>query len=77
MKTEYDEELPPLPPGKKRTKAERRAIANRKARSIPCGGCNHSRPDHIALTGRERTLFVWCPVCSHKCEKEKWNAKLI
>lgn len=77
MRTEYDDdELPPPPPGKKRTKAERRAAATRKARSIPCGGCNHARPDHVSLSGRERTLFMWCPVCNHKCEKEKWNAKL-
>ena len=75
MKTEYDDEQRPLAPGQKQTKAERRAIATKKARSIACGECNHSVPDHSPLQGRERGLVVWCCVCNQKCRKEMWNAR--
>lgn len=76
MKTEYDDQPQPEQPRKKIPKRERRAKETARARSIPCGGCNHSRPDHIGLLGRERAVLVWCPVCNSKCEKEKWNARL-
>lgn len=74
MKTEYDDESPPLRPGEKHTKAERRAIANRKARKITCSQCGHASPDHTALAGTERGRLVWCNVCDVKCLKEKANA---
>lgn len=74
MKTEYDDDPRPLRPGEKHTKAERRAIATRKARQITCTQCGHPSPDHTPLAGIERGHLVWCDVCDEKCLKEKAHA---
>lgn len=72
MRTEYDDDPEPqLPPGKKLSKAERRAIATEKARKVKCTNCNHPVPDHRNLAGIERSLGLWwCDVCNCKCRKE-------